>query len=1121
MPKGKKSTNYDAVGSIFDFIFSEADKPVDKRRPIKPSGFSAEGALVDGIAVALESPGAFVSNQIIDEFNDALDLTLTQADFNEYGKIKITTQNLARFIKDPAGVVDNAIKRAKGLRKASRVRMLGEVMDDFLTTAWAHKFGDLEAQHIALASASANEKAESYKVAKAVGQSTRPTERVVGMGGITTPVKGVDVPKDFTVDRTLELIGRKTFGGNWDTLSESDKTKFTKFLLYEPGRVRKVSTREVQSFLSLNFSPSVAANFDTVLTSFGRDEKVDITSPEVYRALEEDNITERINALSAGAPGSSEEAQRKIYEKTKVLVSLRTEKQIQELSDRLARASTTPTDPSYLTSEERVRITQAINDGRTARRLLGGKQNLFSSIGKWEGYINSINNVWGGVMGAQKLIPSMIDGSFFDENKNTFSPVAKKEKKVAGIEILEARIAKGPGSTIKNAYNVMGESLYYMTPKSIFRTLFINGEGFARLLNQNNKMLSHLSNTFGGLGVAGLTAEDIISSIDSKYGRDLKTYLEGIITQIEGGTLGINDQKAIIKLLGRSKSYRNFTQRHSYFTRIKEVYQKRIGDRIAARTLLLRQKIADFFRSKPQIAGWFARHGGNELLETFIAKGGLKNLVQPVVTAVLGIMGVTLSPIINIAVSAVSGAIIMLALKGLKVLLQIGQIVIIAFVAVVVLGLGGARKVWRDFNKRSYSYNYVVPNTVNFCEEYSELYPEPIMPNPNVPILSGQCILGEEQKHCTQGWDINASFSNGLCFSHNYPGMHVDLTGVNYIIAPEFCDDPGSECRVISSRSWYCGFDGKYAGDEVVFSLKTGEYTFTFNFLHVKLLPGFSSGSNLSSGAFAYVQDGTEISVGKCWSGKHLHLEYAKVNGTAVDPFQVLLAFDCNVPASVHECTNCNGGGGEVDMPVIELPGTGQNPYAGSITQSASQIVGFLGKGYWNYYNRPQPNMPATLSYDGGNLIWSQQKYDMWLSVWQYENDDGLSRLNNDIYSLYWCTWLTYKSYILAGVPNANSVLRYFGVSSLKSSFSSAGNGYSFISNGSNVVKSISPGDVIFYSRNSRDAHVGIVKSVSSNTITTLESNAGYTQSTLTVNDDGSISGVGTLSVSGFGVYRK
>lgn len=721
MPKGKKSTNYDAVGSIFDFIFSEADKPINKRRPVKPSGFSAEGALVDGIAAALESPGAFVSNQIIDEFNDALDITITKANFNEYGTIKITTNNLASFIKDPAGMVDKAIKRSKGIRKASRARMFGEIMDDFLTTAWARKFGDVEAQRIALATASANEK---YKIAKAVGQSTRPTERVVGMGGISSKVSEVDVPKDFTVDRTLELIGRKTFGGGWDTLSNTDKTRFTDFLLYGPGRDGKITSEQVHNFLERNFSPAIAVQFDTVFTSFGRNEVLKIIDPEVYRTIEDDNITDRIISLSGAAPGSPDEAKREIYEKTKVLVNLRTEKQIKDLSDRLARASTSPTDPSYLSATERARITRAINDGIAAREILGWKQNLISSIGKWEGYINSINNVWGGVMGAQALIPSMIDGSFFDEGKNTLSPVTKK--KVAGVDILVPRKAEGPGSTIKNAYNAMGESLYYMTPRSIFRTFFVNGEGFARLLNQNNNMLKYLSNTFGGLGVASLTAEGIISELESKYGGDLNSYIRGIITQIESGTLGVNDKEALKKLLERSQRYRNLTHRHSILLRIKEGFEKTME----TRTFLFREKIVNFFRSKPIIAEWFARHGGGELLETFLAKGGLKNLVQPVVTAILGIMGVTLTPIISIAVSAVSGAIITLALKGLKVLLQIGQIVLIAFVAIVVLGLGGARKIWRDFNKRTYSYNYVVPNTVATCDVYGQMYTG-IIDNPN------------------------------------------------------------------------------------------------------------------------------------------------------------------------------------------------------------------------------------------------------------------------------------------------------------------------------------------------------------------------------------------------------
>jgi hypothetical protein len=331
-------------------------------------------------------------------------------------------------------------------------------------------------------------------------------------------------------------------------------------------------------------------------------------------------------------------------------------------------------------------------------------------------------------MTATALVPSLISGDFFDEGKNTFSPVTKKN--IAGVSILEARKAEGRGSSFKNAYNAMGESLYYMTPKSIFRTLFINGEGFARVLNHNNKMLRELSAMFGGLGVAGISVEDIISSLETEHGESLRMYLEVLTGQIDGGTLSARNKEIIRKLLKSSQRNRNLTYRHSVFLRFKAAYEEKIGKKLRDSTEFLRTKIVDYFRSRPRIAAWFARHGGDELLEIFAKSGGLKNLVQPVVTAILGIMGVTLTPIISIAVSAVSGAIITLALKGLKVLLQIGQIVLIAFVAVVVLGLGGARKIWRDFNKRTYSYNYVVPNTVATCDVYGQMYTG-IIDNPN------------------------------------------------------------------------------------------------------------------------------------------------------------------------------------------------------------------------------------------------------------------------------------------------------------------------------------------------------------------------------------------------------
>jgi len=230
MPTKGKNDNYDAIGGIIDFILAESEKPPEKRRPVKPpTGVSASSALTDAIFASLEKPGVFISNTLIDEFNSALDVKIAQVDFfGGRGNLKLTTNNLGSWIRDPGGQVQKAINNVKADRKAGRARMVGEAIDDFLTTAWAHKYGDLESKKIALANASANEKAEAYKISRAVGQSVASS-----------------LSRDFIDNRTVELLGQKTFGNRWFTMNEQEKLEFSSKLGAKSNR------KEIESYVGM------------------------------------------------------------------------------------------------------------------------------------------------------------------------------------------------------------------------------------------------------------------------------------------------------------------------------------------------------------------------------------------------------------------------------------------------------------------------------------------------------------------------------------------------------------------------------------------------------------------------------------------------------------------------------------------------------------------------------------------------------------------------------------------------------------------------------------------------------------------------------------------------------
>ncbi len=690
MPNKGKNDNYDAVGGIIDFILAESEKPPEKRRPVKPpTGVSASSALTDAIFASLENPGAFISNTLIDEFNDALDVKIAQVDFfGGRGNLKLSANNLGNWLRDPGGQIQKAMDRAEADRKAARARMIGEAIDDFLTTAWAHKYGNLEVKKIALANASANEKAEAYKVARAVGQSVAPSG-----------------DRDFMANRTVELLGQKTFGNRWFTMNEQEKLEFSSKLGAKSNR------KEIESYLARRYGKTEAENFDHLLREKGYEEKINVFDPDLYRELENNYLMEKIYSLKNAPEGSEEEKQRKIYEKTKMLVNLRAKHEIGMLKDMLKEGN--------LSDDKRRKLERQINDAEIALREVGGVYKLATGIGRWEGYLNSIKML-GGPTGTN-VVGSILNGDFFNADKNKFTPVKKVPlEKMPGVEIY---VAKKDRNKVQNAYNEMGEALYYVTPRSLFRTFFYNGELFARGLYKNNEQLKELLDGLGATGVLGkaIGADSVIDNIYSLDGKKLNEYisktLERIQAQLSSGTLSIKDFEKIEKLLKQSKNLKNLTKIFSFPARTKKMIEDKIKEVFDVPLKKARQRIYDAIMKNEALRNWITKTLGESMLKEFVAKGGLRNLIKPLVSAVAGALGVALTPLASIAITIGVNIAMDLVGKIAKVFVQIMLVAIVGLIAAIVV-LGGSVGSWKKWNRKTFSYNYVVPDTVNQCPAY-------------------------------------------------------------------------------------------------------------------------------------------------------------------------------------------------------------------------------------------------------------------------------------------------------------------------------------------------------------------------------------------------------------------
>ncbi len=772
MPGKRKSNNYDAVGGIFGFIFAEAQKPRERRRPVKrPTGISASSVLTDAIFASLENPGVFISDTIVKEFNDALDIKIAQIDFlGGRGGLKLSSNSIGNWIRDPGGQVQRAINNAKADRKASRARMLGETMDDFLTTAWAHKYGDLEAKEIVLASAAAREKAESYKIARAIGQNVK-----------STPT----VEKDFMINRTVDLIGEKTFGMRWHSMSEREKMDFS-------HRLAVGSThRDMIDFLTRAYGAVEANNFDHALKKRSYDEVLDIYDAEVYRELENSHLTEKIDLLRGAAPGSKEEKQRKIYEKARLFVNLRRKEEIAALQAQLKKGGLSP--------DERRETERKIRDAEIAQKVVGGRNTIVTNIGKWEGYLGTISML-GGPLGTN-VVGSVLSGDFFDSRKNQFAPV--QAVKVQGMPGVEIYVAKKDKNKVQNVYNEMGEALYYATPRALFRTFFFNGELFARGLYKTNGQLKELLDASG----TGVLGSDVVNGILSLRGKDLDRYihdtLEAMRLHIGSGHFSQEDLDKLEKLLKQSKNFKNLTNVFSMPARTKKLIEDSINKVFNERFRKMREGIVNSLMNNPAIKDLITKTFGDALLKEFVARGGLRNLIRPLVSAIAGALGLSLTPVVSIVITIVVNVAMDLVGKIAKVFVQIMLVAMVGFFAAIVL-LGGSIGSWKKWNRKTFSYNYAVPGTVSQCPAYGGYS----IPRPERP--SDQLLDPRLPADWRGAGDVNEVFRRAKAYVSSMYGS----VGTNLVLLDcSSGSDPTGMCARIgwawcySASSIYCKVD--------------------------------------------------------------------------------------------------------------------------------------------------------------------------------------------------------------------------------------------------------------------------------------------------------------------------
>jgi hypothetical protein len=407
-----------------------------------------------------------------------------------------------------------------------------------------------------------------------------------------------------------------------------------------------------------------------------------------------------------------------------------------------------------------------------------------------EGIYSSIQNLASG-----SLLTDIISGDFFDPNRNTYFCPNKSIKSQFGVNFYVPKVVTNNGrvNQLATSYNSALVNLYYLTPKSIMKTFFQNGEGFAYLSFLQNKSISSLLE--GSIGEDGfsllknltLANGNSILNDGGLSNEGIQALLEngstGIITQILDNS-GLQGEARVLLQKQLQKKFRSIVSLnkcHRFFSinaRFKDLISKKIEGFMKKR----REKLVQSLMKSKFFAKLF-KEGAGKLLGQWAEKGGLQTIARALVLAAANALGIALSG--GLANILVTGLSILVA----DALFAMGKLLLgmVVFAIFGIIGIGflvfGKNN---TFNQNTYTYAstppgevYVNPNFTGTSPITGEDDEHEIGDFVGGTLPDGEkCLLGSSSYRCTQGPYGSYSHANVAA---------VDVTGTDSFYAPTFC----------------------------------------------------------------------------------------------------------------------------------------------------------------------------------------------------------------------------------------------------------------------------------------------------------------------------------------------
>ncbi len=747
MPQGKQEQYEDAIGSIFDFIFTQSQKPPNKTKPLKVTGVDGTSEIVDALAAAIENPAMFVNNNTIEAFQDFVDIDLAKIQLDDRGAaIKFNLKNIGQIVRDPGKYVDAQFKRAEAVRKSQRMASTGEAMRGVVAGSWAAKKGlDFETRTALAQVGRADEFSLDMKT-----RADRLMQKHFSSGAYS--VKKSQLIKKYGPKKGEELFNfyRKAEKA-YHTGTEKDRAAI----------FSGAAISDLYSFLEAE-NIREKASFET-----------DPQKKEDYRSAS--RFIENMSAVGE---------LRKVMDESKKRMKYHQD-QIKLLKEQGA--------PQSDIDKHKKSIRELRSDYNMAQRY-----EFAGNIGKFEGNWYTAKDLF--VDG--NLLPNVINGKFFNDTFNqikwlqpakpfertfTTNVGLRGKKRVKGkVKFLDA---KEGSNKFQQAYYDSMVPLYYLSPVTLVKSLG-NGEVFAYTANVIEKAFKKKMGDVLSKNIAGFDMDKFMGEVLSGNG---EAYLATLTDSIAPDLL-----KKMEKFIGQEERWNKLAYNFSAISRARDDITKRLNEMIEKR---LGGEINEVIGKRLLEVG-FIQKFGKKAVQTWMEKGGLRALASGVVKAALQAVGFSIAgPVGNAIVSALTWVGTEVIMKMAKPVIKTTANVLIFFIGgcftLVLVGFGSFFLM--VFGK----YSHVAPNEIVMCEAYADLNLTPIDPTefPDLPPGSGgepidfQCGPGET----VQGLFTRMASEMGLS------GVKLDLIPPGH----ELYGDLGAGwwCWAYSMDQIYCKSD--------------------------------------------------------------------------------------------------------------------------------------------------------------------------------------------------------------------------------------------------------------------------------------------------------------------------